>query len=104
VDNVPFQKSFEGCIEKYFKTEEKGTEYACTACWYLAPGGKDSYGQVPVDQRHGYYVNKPAKAGGFQILGTPPGSLQTQNLQGPPGRKWQEDDQLWPTRPFGKRA
>ena len=27
VDNVPFQKSFEGCIEKYFRNE-RGTLYA----------------------------------------------------------------------------
>ena len=23
-DNVPFQSSFEGCIEKYYRTEERG--------------------------------------------------------------------------------
>ena len=38
-DSIPFQTSFEGCIEKYYRTEEKGTLYACTVCWYLAPGG-----------------------------------------------------------------
>ncbi|MBM3890500.1 MAG: DUF2961 domain-containing protein, partial [Verrucomicrobia bacterium] len=37
VDNVPFEKSFEGCIEKYYKNKERGTLYACTTCWYLAP-------------------------------------------------------------------
>ena len=42
VDNVPFQKSFEGCIEKYYPNAS-GTLYACTACWYLAPGGVDPY-------------------------------------------------------------
>ena len=38
VDNVPFQESFEGCIEKY---DHPGptVQYACTACWYLSPDG-----------------------------------------------------------------
>ncbi len=36
-DNVPFQQSFEGCIEKYYRTEEMGTLYAATVCWYLCP-------------------------------------------------------------------
>ena len=32
-DNLPFQQSFEGAIEKYF-TNERLTRYACTAYWY----------------------------------------------------------------------
>ena len=35
-DNVPFQKSFEGCIEKYFPND-KPCLYAATAFWYQAP-------------------------------------------------------------------
>ncbi len=54
VDNVPFQKSFEGCIEKYFGND-RGTLYACTARWYLSPEGVDPYGPTPVGQRDGYY-------------------------------------------------
>ncbi len=88
VDNVPFQQSFEGCIEKYFKTEEKGTEYACYGLLVpVARTARTPYEPVPAEQRLGYYVNKPAKAGGFQILGTPPGDLQTQEPEkcaGPP--------------------
>ena len=37
-DNVSFQKSFEGCIEKYY-SNQRPTLYAATAYWYLAPGG-----------------------------------------------------------------
>ena len=47
VDNVPFQTGFEGCIEKYYRTEERGTQYASVACWYLAPDGVDPYAPVP---------------------------------------------------------
>ena len=95
-DSVPFQKSFEGCIEKYYKTEEKGTQYAATVVWYLAPGGGDPYGPVPVAQRDGYYENKPLLAGGFKILNNPRGRLQTQTMNRPSYRgTWDQNDQLW---------
>jgi hypothetical protein len=60
-DNVPFQNSFEGCIEKYFPNEgsvepyKRWDLYAAEAFWYLAPGGTDAYGEIPVDQRVGYW-------------------------------------------------
>ena len=93
-DNVPFQTSFEACIEKYYRTEEKGTLYAATVCWYLAPDGVDPYEPVPVEQRHDYYVSPPPRGGGFEIVGTPPGNVQTQGMGHYRG-KWTNDDQLW---------
>lgn len=48
-DNVPFQSSFEGAIEKYFPNA-RPTLYACTVYWYLAPGGNDHYQPVPVER------------------------------------------------------
>ena len=53
-DNVPFQSSFEGSIEKYFPND-RPTLYAATAYWYLAPAGTDPYQPVPPSQRTGYY-------------------------------------------------
>jgi hypothetical protein len=94
-DNIPFQKSFEGCIEKYYRTEEKGTLYACVACWYLAPGGVDPYGPVPVAERHGYYVKVPLVAGGFKVLGEPRGVVRSQGMQTFAGGTWKNNDQLW---------
>ena len=95
-DNVPFQKSFEGCIEKYHKTEQWGTQYACTVCWYLAPGGVDPYGPVPVDQRDGYYVVPPPVAGGFNVLGEPKGQVRTQGMRNERYQgTWKNGDQLW---------
>ncbi|MFH1264222.1 MAG: glycoside hydrolase family 172 protein [Planctomycetota bacterium] len=94
-DNVSFQTSFEGSIEKYHRTEEWGTEYACVACWYLSPDGVDPYGPTPVDQRHGYYVKVPFSAGGFQVLGEPNGNVETQGMQGFAGGTWKNNDQLW---------
>ncbi len=54
VDNVPFQKSFEGAIEKYFPNT-RPARYDAVAYWYLSPGGKDPYNAVPIDERLGYY-------------------------------------------------
>jgi len=53
-DNVPFQKSFDGSIEKYF-SNRRPTLYAATAYWYLSPDGVDSYEPVPVRERDAYW-------------------------------------------------
>jgi hypothetical protein len=55
-DNVPFQSSFEGCIEKYFYTNDAITTYGTMPYWYLAPGGSDAYGFVLLNTRTNYYV------------------------------------------------
>ncbi len=94
-DNVPFQESFEASIEKYYRLAEKGTKYACTVAWYLAPGGDDRYDPVSVEQRHDYYDTPPLTAGGFRVLGRPPGNVETQGLAGRPGGRWHNDDHLW---------
>ena len=49
-DNVPFQKSFEADIEKYYPNTRPAL-YASTVYWYLAPGGVDPYGAVPIKAR-----------------------------------------------------
>ncbi|MBI5386308.1 MAG: DUF2961 domain-containing protein [Verrucomicrobia bacterium] len=54
-DNVPFQKSFEGAIEKYFPNK-RPTLYACTTYWYQAPDGKDPYPPLPITERVGYWA------------------------------------------------
>jgi hypothetical protein len=53
-DDVPFQQSFDGCIEKYY-ANDRPTLYAATAYWYLKPGGTDPYEPVPAGQRTDYY-------------------------------------------------
>jgi len=93
-ENVPFQKSFEACIEKYFKNAERGTLYACLPIWYLAPGGKDPYEPIAADQRYGYWVNSPLMAGGFKVLNEPKGDVQTQDLTHFKG-SWTDNDHLW---------
>jgi len=55
-DNVPFQTAFEGCIEKWFYTNDTITTYGVMPYWYLASGGSDSYSALPLSSRTNYYV------------------------------------------------
>jgi hypothetical protein len=55
-DNVPFQASFEGCIEKWFYTNDTVTTYGAMPYWYLASGGSDAYKALPLSSRTNYYV------------------------------------------------
>ncbi len=57
-DNVPFQKSFEGAIEKYFPND-RPTLYSAIAYWYLEPGGLDPYPRSPVSQRISHLLPQP---------------------------------------------
>ena len=50
---------------------------------------------MPVEERHGYYVVPPLVAGGFKVMGTPPGEVQTQDMAGFGAGKWRDDDHLW---------
>jgi hypothetical protein len=54
-DNIPFQTTFEGSIEKYFPNE-RPTFFAAVAYWYLSANGTDPYPEVPVADRTGYYI------------------------------------------------
>jgi hypothetical protein len=91
VDNVPFQKSFEGCIEKYDEPCPDA-RYACTACWYLSPDGVDPYDAVPVDQRDGYYVMLPIA--GMEVVGRSGGTLRAQNMEHVKKGPWPTKEQL----------
>ena len=94
VDNVPFQASFDGYMEKYFPNHQP-TLFAATAVWYLSADGTDPHGPVPVAERHGYYDRPPPTAGGFTMLKTPPGQIRTQTLRQFKTAKWTNDDHLW---------
>ncbi len=99
-DNVPFQKTFEGDIEKYYDNR-RPTLYAAMAYWYLAPGGKDPYVPAPLSQRIGYWVpvetfKVPGVIEGekLKILGKTGGEPQEQDMTGFPGQ-WSNDSHLW---------
>jgi len=99
-DNVPFQKSFEGAIEKYFPND-RPTLYDCTVYWYLAPGGTDPYQPVPLPRRTGYYVQPEI----FRVEGALEGErLKVRETTGGRARaqemlafdgQWSGDEQLW---------
>jgi hypothetical protein len=99
-ENVPFHTSFEGDIEKYFPNT-RPTLYAAMAYWYLAPGGKDPYPVVPVDQRIGYWtapqrntVAGALEAEKMQVLAASGGAAHEQEMDGYEGH-WSNDSQLW---------
>jgi hypothetical protein len=90
---VPFQKSFEGCIEKYYKNDR--ALYAVVAYWYLSPDGRDPYGPVPADQRDGYYVMPQVVVNGIKVLNVPRGEIQVQEMGHFGDKKWKANRQLW---------
>ncbi len=101
-DNVPFQTSFEGAIEKYFPNS-RPTLYACTVYWYLAPVGRDPYPPLPLSERVGYWNDAdlhvykvPGAIEGerLKILSKTGGDPQEQDLTMFEGR-WSGDAHLW---------
>jgi len=99
-DNVPFQKSFEGCIEKYYPNQ-KPTLYASTTYWYEAPGGNDPYRPAPLSERVGYWTaveNSKIKGAiegeKLKILGKTGGEPQEQDMTGF-GEQWSNGAHLW---------
>jgi hypothetical protein len=57
-DDIPFQESFEGYIERY-KSDTWGdgnpSLYAAVAYWYQRAGGTDPYGPVALTERVNYF-------------------------------------------------
>jgi len=99
-DQIPFQKSFDGYLEKYYPNS-RPTLYAATAYWYLEPGGDDPYAPVTLPDRAAYYVQPAArkKPGVFEgeslkILSKTAGSPQEQDMTGF-GEAWSNDAHLW---------
>ena len=102
-DDIPFQTGFEGAIEKYFPND-RPTLYAAIAYWYLAPGGEDPYGPVPVAERVDYYeaaeaiqatkVQGALEGETLKVLSKTAGQLRRQAMTGY-GSTWSGEEQLW---------
>jgi hypothetical protein len=99
-DAVPFQKSFDGNLEKYF-SNERPTIFAAVAYWYLSADGEDPYQSVPLDQRIGYWtpietfkVNGAIEGESLTVLGETGGTIQNEPMFGFAGQ-WSNDHQLW---------
>ncbi|MGB5818684.1 MAG: glycoside hydrolase family 172 protein [Saonia sp.] len=52
-DNVPFQSSFDGYLEKYFPNELPA-QYCSVVYWYLDSDGEDPLTAVPPNELYGY--------------------------------------------------
>ena len=98
-DNVPFQTSFEGAIEKYYPND-RPTLYACTAYWYQAPGGNDPYEAAAQGDRAFYVVPEVSRIAGAiegetaEVLEKTAGSTRAQDLYSG-GREWSGGYHLW---------
>ncbi|MEW4924868.1 glycoside hydrolase family 172 protein [Algibacter sp. 2305UL17-15] len=55
IDNIPFQKSFEGYLEKYF-VNDWPTQYATVVYWYLDANGKDPISKTSAEELYGYEI------------------------------------------------
>ena len=99
-DNIPFQKSFDAYIEKYF-INSRPTLYAGIAYWYLSKNGVDKLKEIPVKDRMGYYTGlkifkekNALEAEKLPIANISNGKTATQNMVNF-GNAWSEDNQLW---------
>ena len=98
-DNVPFQKAFEGCIEKY--QDNRGTRYSAVAFWYLAPGGVDPYLAQSVEDRTDYWIEPllvpdVIKGDSMQVVGKPlHGVDMSHPMYSILPRTWSGDSELW---------
>jgi hypothetical protein len=108
-DNIPFQKTFEGIIEKYYGND-RPTKYAAVVYWYLSADGTDPYGPVPVTERVGYWdplvlYREPGAIEGEDIhiitKDIPANHPEMWTL----GKKWSGDVQLeWAPPALGPKA
>ncbi|AWX44950.1 hypothetical protein HME9304_01956 [Flagellimonas maritima] len=55
IDNIPFQKTFDGYMEKYFANDWP-TQYAMVVYWYLDAEGKDPIKATPTDEVYGFEI------------------------------------------------
>ncbi|MDI9430496.1 MAG: DUF2961 domain-containing protein [Planctomycetota bacterium] len=99
-DNVPFQKSFEAAIEKYYPND-RPTLYAATAYWYQAAGQSDPYKPVGVEERTGYWtpieafkVKGALEGENLKVMAHSAGNAAPQDMYGF-GPDWSGDTHLW---------
>lgn len=103
-DSIPFQASFEGYIEKFFK-DDRPTLYSCVAYWYLASGGQDPYKPIDIKDRLGWYskLEFPREIAGMEVLGVSAGRIEAQDTRGFAKSKWLNNDHLWWTGELGAK-
>jgi hypothetical protein len=101
-ESVPFQKSFDGCIEKYFP-DSRPTKYDCTVYWYQKAGESDPYTPIPLADRLGYFeleyqpytLAGAMEAEDMKVLNVTGGKTQTQAMSGYGSYRWSNAKQMW---------
>ena len=86
---------------KYF-ANKRPTLFACTAFWYLAPGGQDKYAAATAEERTGYYAAMPEtvpvpgaiEGESSKVLSVTDGKTESQDMGGHEGY-WSNDRQLF---------
>jgi hypothetical protein len=110
-DNVPFQTSFEGDLEKYFFNERPAL-YAAVAYWYLSADGTDPYTMpAPVADHVGWWVRPPIPHVPGAIEGEEMKVIESSRRETPIGdmggwklNTWSNDhDQQWEANQVGQR-
>ena len=103
VDNIPFQNSFNGYIEKYVP-DDRPTYFFSTVYWYLAEGGKDIYLPTGKDDRRrdmDWSPPPPAKMQGaieaetMKVTKRTGGDYIIQDMAFGYPEQWSEQEQLW---------
>lgn len=99
-DNIPFQTSFEGAIEKYF-LNTRPTFYDCVVYFYLAAGGTDPYEPLPIAERVGFLpqieivkIKGAIEGESMKVIEKKGGETSTQGTEQYKG-KWSDDQHLF---------
>ncbi|MBN1457676.1 MAG: DUF2961 domain-containing protein [Sedimentisphaerales bacterium] len=95
-DNIPFQESFDGYIEKYF-SNMRPTQFAAVVYWYADKNSEDPLKPVALKDRLDYYkgVMFPLMCNGLIVIEKPAGVITEQGMAYFAPGKWTEDKQLW---------
>lgn len=96
-ENVPFQKSFDGYLEKYYP-DSFPTRYGVLVCWYVDHADEPDYTEASLEQRTGYYDRTDATEGeNLEVVDITGGTAQAQHLATSDvgDSPWSGAKQLW---------
>jgi hypothetical protein len=99
-DSIPFDKSLEASIEKYFPNE-RSTLYSAEVFWYLSSAGTDLYTPLPVTDRVGYWTRPEIyhEPDAIEAESLKPTTRPAQPLRNMEmwkfGKQWSNDHQLF---------
>lgn len=97
IDNIPFQSSFDGYIEKYYR--DAYATRAAMVYWYLDKDGTDEYVPVSLEERMNYFHYKPVISSSYEgehlfIKSFTGGIVEVQDMAYF-GTHWSNNAHLW---------